>query len=389
MENRVSEIQKVMHREDIAAAIFRLPENVVLFSHYWPRNGFAFVFIPAEGEAHLIAPKGDGDGPNQGLIKNIKKFGWVRVKDGDPYHTISQYLTEFANNYKIAANSRIIADIDYDSCAPPLCAGEVLLPGKTTKSMIKKTFETDNIVPSYSMISEIRAIKDSSDIEKLQLCNEVAIQGLNRFAELTEQPGLREIDIAAEVEALIAKQAADYKGAAYGRAWAQVSSGAKTAEAWFAGMISSSRKIEQSDFVMLEMATVVDGYWCDLTKTTVVGQPDERQQEMFDVVERAQKSAVAAVRDGVQAGEIDMIARETIDNAGLGEFFIHITGHGLGFAYHEATPIIAPGSKEILKAGMVHSVEPGIYIPEVGGVRMEANVLVTETGNRILGEMAE
>jgi len=386
MEVRVQQMQEKLTQQNISAAVLRLPENVVLFSQYWPRNGFSFVFIPAEGDAWIIAPEGDKQEPYQGTIKNVRIFPWIRIKDGNPYETLSTYLQELAQQYGIKEKAKIAVDNGADSIAPTLCAGEVLLPGPTTMNMLKKAFNTEELIPINAAINEIRAIKTEADIEKLQITNEIGIQGLDHFSKLTEKPRLREIDIAAEVEAYIAKQASGYKGATYGRAWVQISSGTRTADAWFVGMISSSRKIQEGEFVMLEMGVVVDGYWADLTRTTVVGEPNEQQQKMFDVVKRAQAAGIQTVRDGVMVGEVDAAGRKIIEAEGLGEYFIHITGHGLGFAYHEPLPILAPGSDQVLKAGMVHSVEPGVYIPDVGGVRQEANVLVTETGSRILGE---
>lgn len=386
MEVRVQQMQEKLTQQNISAAVLRLPENVVLFSQYWPRNGFSFVFIPAEGDAWIIAPEGDKQEPYQGTIKNVRIFPWVRIKDGNPYEILNTYLQELAQQYGIKENAKIAVDNGADAIAPTLCAGEVLLPGPTTINMIKKAFNTEELISINATINEIRAIKMDADIEKLQITNELGIQGLDHFSKLTEKPGLREIDIAAEVEAYIAKQASGYKGATYGRAWVQISSGVKTADAWFVGMISSSRKVQEGEFVMLEMGMVVDGYWADLTRTTVVGEPNEQQQKMFDVVKRAQAAGIQTVRDGVTVGEVDAAGRKIIETEGFGEYFNHITGHGLGFAYHETLPILAPRSDEVLKAGMVHSVEPGIYIPDVGGVRQEANVLVMENGSRILGE---
>ncbi len=294
-------------------------------------------------------------------------------------------MKEYAQQGGIKENAIIGVDNGADLIAPTLCAGEVRLPGPATMNMLKQAFQTENLVPVNTAINDIRTIKTETDIHKLQIANELGIQGLDYFSKLTENPGMREIDIAAEVEAYLAKQTAGYKGATYGRAWVQISSGVKTADAWFVGMISSERKVAEGNFVMLEMGMVVDGYWTDLTRTVVVGEPNEQQRKMLDLVQRAQTADIQTVRDGVTAGEVDAAGRTLIEAGGMGEYFNHITGHGLGFVYHELDLIIAPGSEQVLKTGMVHSVEPGIYIPGVGGARQEANVLVTENGSRILG----
>ncbi len=106
---------------------------------------------------------------------------------------------------------------------------------------------------------------------------------------------------------------------------------------------------------------------------------------MFDAVRKAQEAATAAMRPGVQCGEGDEAARSVIRDAGYDQFFPHITAHGLGFCYHESSPILAPSSSEVLEENMLTSVEPGVYSPLFGGFRIEDDVLVTNSGSEVLG----
>jgi Xaa-Pro aminopeptidase len=387
METRIAQMQEKLNQNNISAAVLRLPENIVLFSQYWPRNGFSFVFIPAEGEPCIIAPFGDQHDPYEGTIKDVRAFGWVRIADGNPYDSISNHLRELCGKNKIPGNAKVAVEMDFEQVAPPLCSGEVLLPSSSTYEVIKSAFKTDTLVPVNKMIEEIRVIKTQLDIEKLQLCNEIARKGVryfNLFGESAETD-VREIDIATRVESYIAQEALKNKHVKYCRVWAQISSGPNTANAWFAGMISSNRKIEAGDLVMLEMATVIDGYWSDLTETIVLGKPAGRQSEMLDSVKKAQELAIMGVHENAAASDIDSIARKYLDEQGLGQYFVHKTGHGVGFAYHESTPILGPGSPDILRSGMVHSVEPGVYISDIGGVRFEVNVLVGTDKGVLLG----
>jgi Xaa-Pro dipeptidase len=136
---------------------------------------------------------------------------------------------------------------------------------------------------------------------------------------------------------------------------------------------------------LLELGVVADGYWADRTRVRVAGDPSEQQGKAFEAVREAQEAAVAAIRPGVSGAEVDEAARSVIRDAGFGDFFPHITGHGLGFGYHEPLPKLAPGEMFRLVEGMITSVEPGVYFKPGGGFRIEDDVLVTASGTDTLG----
>jgi Xaa-Pro aminopeptidase/Xaa-Pro dipeptidase len=135
--------------------------------------------------------------------------------------------------------------------------------------------------------------------------------------------------------------------------------------------------------VLIDCGAAWEGYKADITRTVAVGPVERRQREVHDAVLGAHDAALAAVRAGVSAGDVDRAAREVIDAAGFGELFIHRTGHGLGLEAHE-DPSLDPGSATVLESGMVITVEPGVYVPGWGGVRIEDDVVVEEGGCRLL-----
>ncbi len=145
----------------------------------------------------------------------------------------------------------------------------------------------------------------------------------------------------------------------------------------------SNRKLARGDFVLLDFGAAFAGYKADMTRMAVVGEPNPKQREIHKVVLEAHDAAIAAVRPGVTTGDVDAAARRVIDAAGYGENFFHRIGHGLGLEDHE-DPSMDPGSHTALEPGMVFTVEPGIYIPGFGGVRIEDDVVVTEGGCRVL-----
>ena len=145
----------------------------------------------------------------------------------------------------------------------------------------------------------------------------------------------------------------------------------------------SGRRLGPGDIVLLDFGAAYDGYKADTTRVSVVGDPNERQREIHSLVLAAHDAAIAAVKAGVTTGAVDSAAREVIDAAGLGDRFFHRTGHGLGLEAHE-DPSLDPGSTTVLEVGMVFTVEPGIYIPGWGGIRIEDDIVVEPDGCRLL-----
>jgi Xaa-Pro aminopeptidase len=148
---------------------------------------------------------------------------------------------------------------------------------------------------------------------------------------------------------------------------------------------STSRRLENGDLVVLELGTCVNGYWSDLTRTAAVGHARPELARILALVTEAQKAAIDAVRPGVSAGTIDAAARDIITRGGFSSYFTHATGHHVGFRYHDPGFAICPGAPDKLESGMIITIEPGVYVAELGGgARMEDNVLVTDKGCEVL-----
>ncbi len=142
---------------------------------------------------------------------------------------------------------------------------------------------------------------------------------------------------------------------------------------------SSNKKIRRGEIVLLDIGATYEGYVSDITRTVFFGEPDEKHTKIYDIVKKAQEKAIQNVRPGVYAEYIDEIARKSITSEGYGEYFIHRTGHGIGLEVHEE-PYIKQGDKTVLRPGMTFTIEPGIYLPDSFGVRIEDNIIVTENG---------
>jgi Xaa-Pro aminopeptidase len=143
------------------------------------------------------------------------------------------------------------------------------------------------------------------------------------------------------------------------------------------------RTLGGGDFVVLDFGARVDGYCADMTRTVVIGKASDRQREIYNVVLAANATGAAAVRAGIPGREIDAAAREIVVAAGYGEDFGHGLGHGVGLEVHEL-PGVGPRSEDLVPLGSVITIEPGIYVPEYGGVRIEDLVVVEAEGSRVL-----
>lgn len=387
MNARIGQLAGILEARGLEAAILKLPENLVLFSGYWPRNGFSFVVAHRSGRVVLVVPEWEIEDAGRGSIAEIRTFPWGRLSDGDPWDNAGAVFRSLKAEFGIPDGAALGVDNNAEAIVPALCCGESLPPGRRSLDTLRSVFGEG---PRFELMPDIlalRAIKLPYEIEWIELVNRLAHSGLELFSRLAGKAGMREIDIAAEVESSVMRSGAGFGGKLrYARAVAQVSSGPdRTASGWVAGIVSGERVVREGDFVMLEMGVMADGYWSDLTRTVVAGRPGELQARMLQAVDEAQAAAIAEIRPGATAGQVDAAARRVVGRYGLGERFFHNLGHGTGLAYHDGGPFLSPGSATVLREGMIHSCEPGVYIEGVGGVRQEVNVLVTADGARVLG----
>ncbi len=217
-------------------------------------------------------------------------------------------------------------------------------------------------------------IKDAAEIRLIRNAIDLGAS-LFRIACKTIKPGVREVEVAAAME-----YEARSKGAEGMSFPTIIAAGPRSAIVH--GRASAAR-IPRRGFVVCDFGVILSGYCSDRTRTVHVGQPSREARKLYAAVLEAQLAAIAAVRPGVTAAEVDEAARAVLRKAKLARYFTHSTGHGLGLEIHEA-PRLAVGQQQKLEPGMVVTIEPGAYIPGRGGVRIEDVVVVTSAGCDVL-----
>jgi Xaa-Pro aminopeptidase len=225
-------------------------------------------------------------------------------------------------------------------------------------------------VLATDVLRELRMLKDSAEIDALRKAG-AAIDRVHARVPAFLIPGRTEADVAADIaEAIVAEGHSDV-------AFVIVGSGPHGADPHHA---CSDRELRAGDIVVVDIGGAYEpGYHSDSTRTYSIGEPNPEVVQQYSVLQRAQRAAVDTVRPGVTAQQIDSAARDVLAEAGLGEYFVHRTGHGIGLSVHEE-PYIVAGNDLPLAAGMAFSVEPGIYFPGRWGARIEDIVIVTEHG---------
>ncbi len=230
--------------------------------------------------------------------------------------------------------------------------------------------------PLSDLIEEMRLIKSEEEIDKLRrsvLLNEAVFEEVYQSIE----PGQTEIDIALALESTMRR-----KGAEAPSFETIVATGKRSA---LPHAVPGDVKIKKNKALMIDMGLILDGYCSDMTRTFVPKKASKKFLKIHRLVRKAQLAATEAIRDGISAAAVDKIARNIISDAGYGKQFGHALGHGVGLAVHE-NPRLSSRNRKHLKAGMIVTVEPGIYLPDWGGIRLENMVAVREDGCEVLNQ---
>ncbi len=318
-----------------------------------------------------------------------------------------RYLTQFTGTYGVVLISKdqakLLTDFRYTAQAKAQAKDFdiVFLPTKDSvyrevarlseeMGITRLGFEADNLtyalhrkygeaaktemVATSGVVESLRLIKTPEELSKIQTAAQIADAA---FAHIIDylRPGITELEVSNELEMFMRKQGAS--GSAFDMI---IASGHRSA---LPHGVASSKQIERGDMVTMDFGALYEGYRSDITRTVAVGEPSAQLKDIYGIVLEARNRAVAGIRPGITGREADAFARDYITEKGYGERFGHGMGHGVGLDIHEE-PFMSTSCTAIIQPGMVLTVEPGIYIPDLGGVRIEDDIVVTEEGNQVL-----
>lgn len=232
------------------------------------------------------------------------------------------------------------------------------------------------LIPMEGIVEEIRTIKDESELDIIRKAAEITDKAFDHIVKFI-RPGMTEREIGLELEFFMKKL-----GATALSFPSIVASGVRSS---LPHGVVTDKVVNEGEFLTLDYGCVYEGYCSDMTRTLVIGESSEKMTEIYNVVLQAQERALKAFKPGTPAIDVDKVARDYIKEKGYGDYFGHSLGHGVGREIHEAPTIGYRNAKE-LQAGMVVTDEPGIYIPDFGGVRIEDLLVIKEDGIEILSK---
>lgn len=230
------------------------------------------------------------------------------------------------------------------------------------------------LVPISGMIETLREVKDETEIELIQKACAIADQGIANTLK-TIRPGMTEIEVANQLDFFMRSL-----GATSVSFETIVASGVRSA---MPHGVASPKVIEQGDLITIDFGCYYEGYVSDVTRTFSIGDPGEKLKEIYQIVLEANQKVIEAAKPGMTGIALDAIARDHIASYGYGEAFGHSTGHGIGLEIHEGPNVSFRADKAFVPGNVITN-EPGIYLPGIGGVRIEDDLLITATGNKVL-----
>jgi len=237
-------------------------------------------------------------------------------------------------------------------------------------SKLKASLKNVELVSTTDIVEELRTEKNLSEIKSISAAQRISETVFEEISSFIIE-GVEEREIACEIDYRLRKRGGER--AAFETIVAFGPNASKP------HAVPTKRKLKTGDMIIIDMGTVVDGYASDMTRTVVLGKADKNLKKVYALVLEAQEAAIEGIAAGIKCSDVDQMARNVFQKAGYGDRFIHSLGHGVGLDVHEI-PRLSTSSKSILKKNMVITVEPGLYIPKWGGVRIEDMVVVTGDG---------
>lgn len=349
---RLKKIYAKLKQENLDGLVLSSPANISYLTDYLSRDSYL-----------VASPKGNIYITDSRYIEEakiqLKGLARIRKINGSLFKTVALACSELGLN-RVGFEERYLAFAEYQK-----------ISGYLDKDI--------TLIPTHSLVEQLRQIKDREELKKIKKAVSIAIKAFE-FIQDFIAPGIKEIEVAGELERFIR-----YHGARTSAFELIVASGPNAA---YPHHITSLKKLQNDEPVLIDMGVDYAGYKSDLTRTFFLGKITPLARKVYNTVREAQERALRQIRPGVVVSKIDAAARQHIVQKGYGGFFGHNLGHGVGLETHEA-PSISAQENNTVEPGMVFTVEPGIYLPARFGVRLEDMVLVTPKGFRLISGLID
>ncbi|ETI68560.1 M24 family metallopeptidase [Neobacillus vireti] len=354
MNQRLVKLQTWMKENEIEVSFLTSSENVFYLSGYYtdPHERLLALAVFQEEEPFLVCPAME--------VHDAKRSGWG--------HEIIGY-TDIENPWEMvghAINKRIQA--------VSKAAIEKEHMNVERYEQLSQLFPKAAFVSAEEKVRLLRMIKDAKELKVIEEACALADYAVE-FGASEIKEGKTELEVLNALE-----YALKQKGVTEMSFSTMVLTGANAASPHGN---PGETKIKKGDLVLFDLGVIVDRYCSDITRTVAYGDINDKQKEIYDTVLKAQLAAIEASKPGVTAAEVDLTARRIIAEAGYGDYFPHRLGHGLGIGVHEY-PSLTETNQLLIEEGMVYTIEPGIYVPEVAGVRIEDDLYITPDGAKVL-----
>lgn len=351
---RIQKLQVLAQSNDIAAFVVVPSASLFYFAGF--NMGLserpAFLIVPQVGEVSFLCPAFEAEKiSRESGIANLVTYS----DEAGPISALTKALTGWDLGQRIACEYRACRLLEYDVMAQAL-GGRI------------------EAIDARPYFAQLRMAKDAQEQTYLKMAAEAADLMVATIAD-NLKPGISEQQLQELARQALAEAYPDA-----GIPFCSIASGERTSLP-HAG--TSQRIIEAGDLVWVDLGAQINGYVSDITRTFAMGPLDEELSQAYELVLRANEAACQAARPGVTAAYLDEVARAVIRAGGFGEQFTHRTGHGIGLEVHEE-PYIVAGNDTIMRPGYAFTIEPGIYLPGKGGIRIEDDVIITEAGAEII-----
>jgi Xaa-Pro aminopeptidase len=364
---KAKRIKDIMVKRDLDVIISRYTENVLYFTNVWPITGWGLSVVYKDKDPILFLPESEMDFTSRAIIKDIEPYGDTSVSG----------LEVLLRNLDLKRGARIGLELTKEGLASSHLGYEVAFPNKPSFDSIARILPGCTFVDATPAIDEMREVKSTNDLKQLALVNEMNYYGLEAAAEQLRTDGISEMEIATECEKAIMDAIKEYSTIDFVRAYAFVMAGPNGIKASRPYNISTAYRCKRGEYVMLELNTQVNGWWSDLTRTWVCGRnPTPAQKDQENAVNAGIEAAIKVMRPGMTWRGAYDASRKAIVDRKQGQYHTSFLGHGIGVKLHERVPMMHGSIDPKLKfeAGNYCSVEPGLYIKDMGALRFERDV---------------